>query len=190
MLVVNPPLTALDIVDFERPIDALPEVPIFDGGHRSVVLPLPVVFSPIVEAVGDSASDITARREQRDARRLFQGFEAADDGQQFEPLAAYLRLAIGDLDFRGAADRFEHETPLAGLARRSGRLGGREEQKMRRGHAHRKDRELGGEENERQTRSAIRGGRRPCPCARVGGQFVRFRRRRVTHRFHSSTRPP
>ena len=92
----------------QGPIDALPQVAVANRHHRAESLPLPVVFAPLAQLATNAAADVAAASEQRDARRAIERFEAADDGQQFQPAAAGVRFRIGG---RESLDR---RRPIAG----------------------------------------------------------------------------
>src|ERR1700759_301345 len=92
---VRLPDAAFDGVEFERPVDSTPEVVIANRGDAAESFPLPMVFAPLGELPADSAADVAAAGEQRDAGRSIERFEAADDCEQFQAAAADAWLAIG-----------------------------------------------------------------------------------------------
>ena len=85
---------ALHPMKRQGPIQPLPEIAVLDRHHLAMILPSPIVFAPIGQAVAQAASDVFARRDQCHERRLLECFQSADYGQQFEPLTAQIGLGI------------------------------------------------------------------------------------------------
>lgn len=71
---------------------------------------------------------------------MIEGLQAADDGEQFEPLAAGGRFVVGGLGGRFAGGGAKDEAPALGLTIVSigSQSGFRVEQEVRGGYAHRR----------------------------------------------------
>src|ERR1700761_1039488 len=117
----------------QRSSESLPEIAILDRHHRAVVFPLPVVFTPVLQAVGQATADVFAGGDERNARRLLECLEPTNDGQEFQSFAANFGLGVFDFELLSSVDALQYESPIA-LA--PTRLGVGEQQKMRRRNAH------------------------------------------------------
>jgi hypothetical protein len=93
-------------MESESTIDATPKVGVLHRDHLAVALPAPVVGAPVVEAAVEHAMDVGTSGDKRQGRGLGECFKAANDGQQFKPLAMGLRLGVFDLDRVCAVGRF------------------------------------------------------------------------------------
>ena len=82
------PGTAFDLVELQRPVDALPQVVVANRHELAEPFPAPAALAPLVQLAPDAAAHVAAAGEQRDARRLVECFQAANDGQQLEPAGA------------------------------------------------------------------------------------------------------
>src|SRR6478736_1827984 len=94
---------AFDRVIFEQPIEPLPQIAVLHRRETAITLPLPVVFSPVGQALLQAAADRPAAGEQRHAGGLAQRFESANDGQQLQPLGTGLLLFVCRFERRLAA---------------------------------------------------------------------------------------
>lgn len=113
---VNPPCAAFEVVVTKRPVDPLPKVTVLDGRHLPEMLPAPTVRTPLVETIRQPGPDVTATGDEGYARRLIERFQPADQRQQFQPLAASVRLGVARLQPLAGADWLQHEPPATGAA--------------------------------------------------------------------------
>lgn len=77
---------AVDLVKLERLIDPPPQVVVLDGAHLAVALPLPAVLSPLGQPKANAARDIAAFRDECHFGGLIEGFQAAYQGHELQPL--------------------------------------------------------------------------------------------------------
>src|SRR5262245_46386405 len=103
-------------MNLQGSIQTPPEIPVLDGNHLAVALPVPIVCSPIVQTVPDSPPNIVALGEERDTGRQIDGLKTSHDGEQFQAFALDRRLRVFYLYFRMAIGCLKQEMPVARLA--------------------------------------------------------------------------
>ncbi len=137
--VIESPRFAFHLMNGHRPVDASPQILVFDRHHLAERFPLPIVFAPLFDAVQDAAADIFAGRNDRDSRRALKRLKSTNDAEQFQSLAVYVRLDVGRFDLVQPIDGLQHEAPIAAIAAGM-RLA--EQQKVGSGDFHTTDREM------------------------------------------------
>src|SRR4051812_22249979 len=110
------PGAAVDAMELQRAINAPPEVVVADRHELAEAFPLKVVLAPLIQLAADAAADIAATRDERDARGTVDGFQTADDGEQFETAVARLRFRIVGRESLVAADGLQDECPARRFA--------------------------------------------------------------------------
>jgi len=113
MRLVNTPETTIDLVESQSPINSLPEIAVLYWDILSESLPAPTVLSPLAHPTVQALSDIGAIGDERDTRRLIEGFQSANHGEQRQAFAGHARLFIGGNQRTAACCRLENEPPVA-----------------------------------------------------------------------------
>ena len=131
---IESPRAAIQLMKFQSVIDPLPEVAVFHRHHLTEMFPLPAVLTPFRQAVGNSAIDVSAGRNERDARRLGQRLQTTHDGQQLEPLALHVWFGVFSFKLFRSVERLKHKPPLS---LRVFPVRFRKQKEMRRGRIHR-----------------------------------------------------
>jgi hypothetical protein len=107
---------ALDLVELERPVDALPEIGVLDRYLTAVRLPPPPISTPQFQGTAQAAVHLTAGGDQRDLRGLRQGLQSSDDRQQLKPLLAGRGFLVRGLKLQPTIDGLENKVPSSLLA--------------------------------------------------------------------------
>ncbi len=79
---IKAPSTGVKLVESQGSIDSPPKVVVFDRYHFAMAFPFPAVGSPLVEASIEDAVDVGAGGDEREARRAWDCFQAANYRQQ------------------------------------------------------------------------------------------------------------
>lgn len=109
----KPSLSTIDTVELQNPIHPLPEVDIPHGHHMSEPLPPPTILFPFIQTVQYPLLDVSCTSDQGDPRRLIQGLQSPDNGQQVESLTPHIRFSVSGLDFGGSIERSKYKPPAS-----------------------------------------------------------------------------
>lgn len=105
---------AANLVDLQRSIDALPEIPILHGNLFAVSFPFPVADAPVLQPLSHGARDLSTGRDQRHRRRLIQRLQPADNRQQLQTFATDSEFNVGRFKTFTVC-RFKSKIPTASL---------------------------------------------------------------------------
>ena len=103
-------------MELQCPIDPLPQIVVANRHELAEPLPPPLRSRHWLKLAANAAVHVAAAREQCDARRFVERFQAADDGQQLEPARARARFDVG-----GGEKRCRRRSTAARTASRGSR---------------------------------------------------------------------
>ncbi len=113
------PGVAVDRMEFERPIDPLPQIVVADRDSPAKSFPMPPLRPPLSQTASEATTHVATAGHQLDFSWPINRFKAPDDRQQFSP-----RIGRGRFDIAGdnrflRSDMQQQETPKP-VSRRMG----------------------------------------------------------------------
>jgi len=99
---VEPPISAVDLVEMQGLIQSTPQVVVSYGHHLPEKLPAPTVIPPLRQSQLHTPAHVLPATDQRHAGRLIQRFESANHGQQAQAVPVNVRLDVGRFEQLGS----------------------------------------------------------------------------------------